>query len=333
MLYRDAFKRLKRDPLVVVCLGIIVLTIILAVLTFFSGIVDPASEVFESKDEVTQLDRSYHPPTLVMAFGDYSGLQSKLQTQETHDRLDKVFEGGLFSKAAWHLPFGADKSGRNVLAMVLHGLRWAFIIGLVTTVISIALAVPIGAVAGFFGGRVDDVIVWFYTTLASVPFLLLLIAILSAIPVESRAEFGMWAVLVVIGLVTWIGLARLVRAEFMKHKQREYVQACRALGYGNGRIIFGHILPNVSHIVIISFTIGFISSVTIEVFLTFVGVGASTEDMTWGRIITNAKTELSRDPSVWWPLAAATVMLFVLSLAFSIFGDALRDALDPKLKT
>lgn len=347
MLYRDAFRRLMKDRLVVVCLVTIVLCAVLASLTVVDRVVndegkrwfdDPVTASTKA-DPVTGLDRSYHPPTLLLALGDYSGVKvsDRERTAKEPDKpapfetLAEKFEGGLFSANAWRYPLGTDKSGRGVLSMSVHGLAWAFVIGVLTTVISIAIAVPLGALAGYFGGVVDDIIVWFYTTLASIPFLLLLIAIIAIIPDERRGAWGMWAVLVVIGIVTWVGLARLIRAEFMKHKQREYVQACRGLGYSNARIIFSHILPNVSHIIIITFTIGFISSVNIEVFLTFVGAGAQ-ESMTWGKMITTAKTELSRQPSVWWPLATATGMLFILSLAFSIFGDALRDALDPKLR-
>lgn len=337
MLYRDAFRKLSRDKLVVSCFVVIVVCAIAALLSLSSAVVGMPDNPNEGKDPVTGLSYSFHPPTTLLALGWRDGVRaedtlSKDGKPAAADGLDKVFEGGLFSANAWRHPLGTDKQGRGVMSMALHGLRWAFVIGFLTTAISVLIAVPLGAAAGFYGGWVDDLIVWFYTTLASIPFLLLLIAIISIIPDNLKSVYGMWAVLVVIGIVTWVGLARLIRAEFMKHKQREYVQACRGLGYSNARIIFSHILPNVSHIVIITFTIGFISSVNTEVFLTFVGAGASPKDMTWGLMITNAKTELTRQPSVWWPLATATGMLFVLSLAFSIFGDALRDALDPKLK-
>jgi peptide/nickel transport system permease protein len=140
-------------------------------------------------------------------------------------------------------------------------------------------------------------------------------------------------VLIVIGLTTWIGLSRLVRAEVLKHKNREYIDAARALGYGHIRVLFRHILPNVFHIVIITFTIGFVGAVALEVFLSYVGIGVEAKLPTWGQMITGGRSELQRDPSVWWPLTFATIFLFVLSLSFSLFGDALRDALDPKLRT
>ena len=140
-------------------------------------------------------------------------------------------------------------------------------------------------------------------------------------------------ILIVIGLTTWVGLCRLVRAEVIKHKNLEYVQAARALGCGTPRILFKHILPNVFHIVIITFTLGFVGAIGLEVFLSFIGIGIDTSLPTWGQLINGGRNELQRVPSVWWPLTFATLALFVLSLAFSLFGDALRDALDPKLRT
>lgn len=343
MLYADAFRRLMKSKLIVACMVVIVSCALLSVLTLIPGFVDDPKKAYEKPDEVTLLDRSYHPPTLLMALGNRDGIKDSVLTPEVEKHLDEAFSGGVFSANAWHLPLGADRDGRNVLSMILHGLRMAFLIGFVTMAISTFVAVVFGALAGYFGGFVDDVIVWIYTTLASIPFLLLLIAIMSIIDDKAKQKIpeglewlqisnGLYILLFVVGMTFWVGLARLIRAEFMKHKGREYVQACRALGYGHVRTIFRHIIPNVSHVVIISFTIGFVTAVNIEVFLTFVGVGVQPTDPTWGNMIAAAKHELTRDPSVWWPLTAATILLFILSLAFSIFGDALRDALDPKLR-
>jgi peptide/nickel transport system permease protein len=130
-----------------------------------------------------------------------------------------------------------------------------------------------------------------------------------------------------------VGLSRLIRAEVMKHKEREYVQAARALGCSQARILFRHILPNVFHLVIITFTLSFVGSVGLEVFLSFVGIGIDATLPTWGQMISASRNELQREPSVWWPLLGATGALFLLALSFSLFGDALRDALDPKLRT
>jgi len=328
MLYREAIKRLLNDRLVVVCMVVIVIFLILGGIAKFAS---DADKQFKDKDPVTKIARHFHPPTPLIALG---LIETMSDNRKITDEQKKQFEGGLFSKAAWRLPLGADRDGRSVLGMVLYGIFYAFIIGALTTIVSILVAVPMGAVAGYFGGWVDDIIVWFYTTLASMPFILLLISIIASLPkdIRNNKAWGLYAVLFVIGVTTWVGLARLIRAEFMKHKVREYVQAARALGFSSARIAFSHILPNVSHIIIITFTLSFVASVNIEVFLNFIGVGIPPTTPTFGQMIANGKTELTRDPSVWWPLTTATSFLFVLSLAFSIFGDALRDALDPKLR-
>lgn len=251
---------------------------------------------------------SYHPPTPL------------IQLRERGVR-------GLFRREAWAYPLGTNLEGQNVLSVLLHGLRWAFVIGVVTSLIAIPIAVFFGALSGYFGGVVDDIVVWIYSTFASIPQLLLLIALLTFM------EKSMMNVLIVIGVTTWVGLCRLIRAEFFKHKEREYVIAARALGQSHGWIIFRHILPNVSHIIIITFTLRFVQAVSLEVFLSYVGIGVDPSTATWGQVISAAKDELARQPSVWWPLCGATLFLFVLSLAFSVFGDSVRDALDPKLRT
>jgi len=253
-------------------------------------------------------DWSYHPPTLLIQLRD-RGLP------------------GLFRREAWAYPLGTNLEGQNVLSVLLHGLKWAFVIGLVTSLIAIPIAVFFGALGGYFGGIVDDIVVWIYSTFASIPQLLLLIALLTFM------ERSMLNVLIVIGVTTWVELCRLVRAEFFKHKEREYVIAARALGQSHARIIFRHILPNVTHIIIITFTLRFVQAVSLEVFLSYVGIGVDPSTATWGQVISAAKEELARQPSIWWPLTGATLFLFILSLAFSVFGDSMRDALDPKLRT
>ncbi len=251
---------------------------------------------------------SYHPPTLLIQLREH-GIP------------------GLFRREAWAYPLGTNLEGQNVCSILLQGLKWAFIIGVVTSLIAIPIAVCFGALGGYFGGVIDEIVVWIYSTFASIPQLLLLIALLTFM------EKSMWNVLIVIGVTTWVGLCRLVRAEFFKHREREYVLAARAMGQTHRRIIFRHILPNVSHIIIITFTIRFVQAVSLEVFLSYVGIGVDPSTATWGQVIASAKDELARQPSVWWPLAGATSFLFILSLAFSIFGDSLRDALDPRLRT
>lgn len=219
--------------------------------------------------------------------------------------------------------FGTDLFGRSVLDKVIHGTQIAMSVGLVTSLIAIPIGVILGALAGYFGGWVDDVITWFYTTFSSIPNIMLLISITMIL------GKGIFAVYIALGATGWGSLCRLIRGEVMKHKEREYVQAAGAIGGGHMRKLFLHILPNVTHLVIINTSLQFQTAIKSEVILSYLGLGVQGEP-SWGTMIDDAKLELAR--GVWWQLAAATLAMFFIVLAFNLLGDALRDALDPKLK-
>jgi peptide/nickel transport system permease protein len=220
--------------------------------------------------------------------------------------------------------FGTDIFGRDVLLRTIHGIRIAISIGLVTSLIAIPIGVALGAVAGYFGGRIDELIVWFYTTMDSIPDLLKIIAL------SFVLGRGLMSVYISIGFTTWVNLCRLIRGEFLKHKNRDYVFAASALGAGHTRRMFVHILPNVFHIILINFSSRFILGIKTEVVLSYLGLGVEPGQPSWGVMIDDAKLELAR--GVWWQLAAATAAMFFLVLAFYILTDALREALDPKLR-
>jgi ABC-type dipeptide/oligopeptide/nickel transport system permease subunit len=219
--------------------------------------------------------------------------------------------------------FGTDIFGRDVFAKVLRGTQVAMSVGLVTSLIAIPIGVILGAVAGYFGGWVDDFITWLYTTFSSIPNIMLLISITMIL------GKGLFAVYIALGATSWVTLCRLIRGEVMKHKEREYVQAAGAIGGGHMRKLFLHILPNVTHIVIINTSLQFQFAIKSEVILSYLGLGVQGEP-SWGTMIDDAKLELSR--GVWWQLAGATFAMFLVVLAFNLLGDALRDSLDPKLK-
>lgn len=221
------------------------------------------------------------------------------------------------------LIFGTDIFGRSVFYKVIHGTRIAMSVGLVSSLISIPIGVSLGALAGYFGGWVDDLIVWFYTTLSSIPSIMLLIAITYVL------GKGLTSIYVALSVTAWVGLARVIRGEFIKHKSRDYVVAAESLGASHRSRIFRHILPNVSHFIIINLSIQFMAAIKSEVILSFLGLGVQGQP-SWGVMIDDAKLELSR--GVWWQLAGATGAMFFVVLAFNILGDALRDALDPKIK-
>lgn len=227
------------------------------------------------------------------------------------------------SLASWHLWFGADIFGRSVLLKTIYGAYVSMTVGLLSSLIAIPVGVVLGACAGYFGGKVDDLITWIYTTISNIDSTLF---ILSLAFVLGK---GMSSMVIALGASGWVGICRLIRGEFLKHKEREYVQAAKSLGASDARRIFVHILPNVSHLIIINFSFLFISAIKTEVVLSYLGLGVQGIP-SWGTMIDEAKQELSR--GVWWQLAAATCAMFVVVLALNILGDALRDALDPKLK-
>lgn len=218
---------------------------------------------------------------------------------------------------------GTDIFGRSVLLKVIKSTETAVAIGLASAAIALVIGTTLGALAGYFGGKVDEFIVWFYTTFSSIPFIMLLVAIAFAM------GKGTMTVFVSLGLTSWVGLCRIVRGEVMKHKEREYIQAANAIGAGHTRKIFKHILPNISHVMIINFSLTFEAAIKSEVILSYLGLGVQGRP-SWGTMIDDSKLELAR--GVWWQLAAATMAMFFIVLAFNILGDALRDALDPKLK-
>ena len=219
---------------------------------------------------------------------------------------------------------GSDNLGRDVLQRLVQGARIAFHVGIITSLIAIPLGVVLGCLGGYFGGRVDSVVVWLCATVASMPGLLFILAIAMVV------GQGLLGVYLGIGLTTWVSVCRNVRGEVIKHRNRAYVQAAQVLGYGHARIMFRHILPNVAHIILIAFSIRFPASVATEVFISFLGIGVQGEP-SWGIMINNARLRLWQ--GVWWEMTFVTIAIFALVLAFNHLADALRDLLDPALRT
>lgn len=279
-LWADAWKRMKRDRLAMLCLGVVIFYAVIALLVAFGLIATSWGTTYGTE---------YQPP----------------------------------STEKWQLWFGADIFGRSVLLKTIYGCYISMTVGFVSSLISIPIGVTLGALAGYFGKWVDEVITWFYTTISNIPSILL---ILSMAFVLGKGLTTIWLVL---GITSWVGVCRLIRGEFMKHKEREYVQAARSLGASNSRRIFIHILPNVTHLIIINFSFLFVSAIKTEVILSYLGMGVQGVP-SWGTMIDEAKLELAR--GVWWQLMAASVAMLIVVLALNILIDALRDALDPKLK-
>ncbi len=277
-MFPELKKRLKKDIIAKISLGIIVFYFLIALLAQLGLIAKDFDKI--------NYEKSYLPPSL-------------------------------------EHPLGTDYLGRDVFQRVLHGSRIAISVGIISSIIAIPIGVFFGAISGYFGGKIDEIIVWFYSTLDSIPGLLLILAMSL---VFGR---GLYAVYLALGLTTWVSLCRIIRSEFIKHREREYVLSAKTLGAGASRQIFIHILPNVFHIVIINFSLRFVYSIQAEVILSYLGLGS--QDLpSWGIMINDAKVELAR--GVWWQFAGATGAMFLLILALNILGDFLRDSLDPKLR-
>ncbi len=219
--------------------------------------------------------------------------------------------------------FGLDIFGRSVLLKTIKGAEIAMSIGFVTSTIAVIIGTVLGAVSGYYGGKIDEFIVWFYTSFSSIPSIMMLMAITFIL------GKGVTSVYIALGLTGWVSLCRLVRGEVIRHKNRDYVNAVSSLGGSNFRILFKHILPNVTHIMIINFSLQFQVAIKSEVILSYLGLGVQGRP-SWGTMIDDSKLELAR--GVWWQLGSATLAMLIVVLAFNILGDALRDALDPKLK-
>jgi peptide/nickel transport system permease protein len=248
----------------------------------------------------------------------------------------------LFALAGQYHVFGTDKVGQDVLYQILKSIRTGLIIGLLTTLVMLPMAVLLGIVAGYFRGWVDDVIQYAYTVLSSIPGVLLIAAAVLMMQVvidthpqwfstaAERADLRLLALCFILGITSWTGLCRLLRGETLKLRELEYIQAAQAFGVSNGRIIVRHILPNLMHIVIIALVMDFSGLVLAEAVLSYVGIGVDPSMTSFGTMINSARLELGREPVVWWSLAAAFFAMFVLVLAANLFADAVRDAFDPR---
>ncbi|MCP5236073.1 MAG: ABC transporter permease [Zoogloeaceae bacterium] len=250
--------------------------------------------------------------------------------------------GAVSALAAGYHVFGTDKVGQDVLYLTLKSVRTALIIGVVTTVVTLPIAIALGITAGYLGGWVDDFIQYVYTVINSIPGVLLIAAavLMMQVVIEThpdwfataaeRADARLLALCVILGMTSWTGLCRLLRAETLKLRELEYVQAARAFGVGTALILRRHVLPNLMHIVLIALVMDFSALVLAEAVLSYVGIGVDPSTISFGTMINAARMELARDPAVWWSLAAAFVVMFALVLAANLLADAVREAFDPR---
>lgn len=304
----SALELWRRRRLALITIGVFVFIALLDSITWVGGGRDGDSlAAFQSRSVI---DRIFQPETFKEA--SYSAPLAKV-----------AFYGGKpLNYPGAHL-LGTDILGRDVVYRALKGVRVALLIGGLTSLLVIPIALLFGVSAGYFGGRTDDTVFFAMTVLASVPSLLLLIALIMAL---GR---GTLQVCIALGITGWVHFCRIARGETLKLREADFVHAARALGVSEARIIFRHILPNIAHLIIITFALTFTALVLSETILSYLGIGV---EGSWGQMIDQARNELSRTPIIWWNLAAASVLLFVLVLAVNTVADAMRDITDPRTR-
>ncbi len=326
-LWLIGWRRLLRDRVGVVS-GAIVLAFVLLAIASAAGLV--------ARDWSEETGVSYAPPVFLGSrieemrqaesaphvVEDY-GIADPLGTELAEIRKDLVAK--TEEARAQTLLLGADKWGRDVVKKVIKGTETSLLVGLAAAALATFLGTLFGALAGYYGGWLDDFFNWLYSVFTSIPYLLLVLAIAAVLN-----QKGVVTVVLILGLTGWTGIFRLMRAEYLKHKVREYVLAADAIGAGNARRMFAHILPNASHVVLVQLSLHVVLFMKSEVILSFLGFGVGVDTVSWGSMLAEAPSELIL--GMWWQIAAATAAMALAVTAFSLFTDAVRDALDPRLQ-
>ena len=337
--WAQAWTRLKADRVGMVALGVTLFFIVLVLLAQL-GLV--------ASDWQREVGTPFAPPHFVGKIAD--GSQSAVVEKPSGPNADISAVDPLASRyAEWEarasqfktvlveksetLPFGADQLGRDVLSKVVKGAQVSITVGLTAALFATLIGTLLGAVGGYFGGPVGDLLEWLYNVFTAIPYILLvfaLAAVLKSGPLARTLGSGIWTIVIILSLVGWTGIYRLVRAEYMKHRTREYVRAAEAIGASHGSRMFTHILPNISHVVLVQLSLHVVGFIKAEVILSFLGLGVPIDVVSWGTMLSEAQTELVLGK--WWQLAAATACMASFVTAFALLTDALRDALDPKLR-
>ncbi len=327
-LWTLAWRRLRADRLAMAALAVVAAFLLLVLLSA-AGLV-----AADWEDEVAV---NYAPPTFVGAPADAAATAAARQAvpDNPFDPLAAELRALRAELAREHpdagaprratLPFGADKWGHDIVKKTIKGGETSIVVGMVAALLAVGLGTLFGAVSGFYGGLVDDFFNWFYSVFTAIPSILMILTVAAVLQ-----QKGVLTIVLILGLTGWTGPYRLIRAEYLRHKAREYVLAADAIGASPWRRMFGHIFPNVSHVALVQLSILVVGFIKAEVILSFLGFGVPVGVVSWGSMLNEAQNELLLGK--WWQLAAAAVAMAVLVTAFSLLADALRDALDPKVK-
>jgi oligopeptide transport system permease protein len=337
--WASAWKRLRADRVGMVSLGITVL---------FIGMVVLAQLGLIAKNWQKEVGTAFAPPHVVGKIVD--GSTTAVVEGTAGANVDLADIDPLAPRyAEWAaaaalvktevvvksdtLPLGGDQLGRDVLSKVIKGAQVSITVGLIAALLATFIGTVLGAIAGYFGGKAGDFLEWVYNVFTSIPYILLMFsvaAVLKSGPLAHVLGSGVWTVIIILSVVGWTGIYRLVRAEYIKHSAREYVRAAEAIGASHTARMFVHILPNISHVVLVQLSLHVVSFIKAEVILSFLGLGVPIDMVSWGTMLAEAQNELVQGK--WWQLVSATVFMATFVTAFALLTDALRDALDPKLR-
>ena len=337
-LWTLAWRRHKQDAVGMVSLAIVALFVALMAASFFGLVAkdwarekgvsyaNPAflagAENLEAK-AMAQKEAAKAPP---VDLSDIDPLAPRYK--EWEERAAKIAVTEV--KRSETLPFGGDKWGRDVLQKVVKGSEVSIFVGLTAAIFATIIGTMLGAAAGYWGGWVNDFLEWFYNIFTSIPYILLILAFAAVATATGKFGKGILPIVLVLSLTGWTGIYRLIRAEYIKHSNREYVKAAQAIGASHFQRMFVHILPNASHVALVQLSQHTVQFIKAEVILSFLGFGVPVDMVSWGTMLAEAQNELVIGK--WWQLFAAGASMALLVTAFSLLTDSLRDALDPKLK-
>ncbi|HEX6361404.1 MAG TPA: ABC transporter permease [Albitalea sp.] len=327
--WQAAWRRLRRDRVGMVSMAVVVFFVVLIVLSAGGLLgrdwqrevgVPSAPPHFVGPAPASEAAAIEGPKGPNADISDVDPLAPRYREWEERAARYKTAE----TPKAETLPFGGDRLGRDVLAKALKGTQTSVFVGLLAASVATLIGTLLGALGGFFGGKLGDFLEWLYNVFTSIPEILLLLCFAA---VFGR---GIGSVAIILALVGWTGLYRQVRAEFLKHSVRDYVRSAEAIGASTASRMFRHILPNVSHVILVRMSLLVVGFIKFEVILSYLGLGVGVDDVSWGTMLAEAQSELILGH--WWQLGAATAFMAVFVTAFSLFTDALRDALDPRLR-
>ncbi len=332
---RLAVQHLRQRKVAMFCFILLIIYFLIAFATYLRipGETNFIGEWFEAKAM-----QQHHDP-LGNPLNHYPPRFSSLTFQPDGRQLTPELCANYTSPPRFDLLLGTDIQGRSALWRTLYGTRISITIAIGASLLALTIGTTLGALAGYLGGSVDVAITWLFTTVASVPRIILILALAYSL---KGQEFGFlfWDIpltgvpmlVLAMGLTSWVGLCRIIRGEIIKQKSMDYESAARSIGMSRARILIKHLLPNAFFLVIIQASLIFPLFIHLEVILSYLGLGIDS-GVSWGQMINESLQEIIRNPPVWWQLLAATVAIFGISIALNLFGDALRDALDPKLQS